>query len=127
MTFEEIFKAGDEGKLDIFKAYDLLEGRKEEICKLVSSDQEKDNIKSLKAELDNCENLQSFIIQSEFDNVVPVPESANEYFSMLKKYVFLYEKAKTQKKGDDSKKYQHSVKTTIALTIDMLKKLDSKI
>lgn len=148
MTFEEIFKSGNEGKIGTFKAYDLLEERSEEISHIIISDLKKYNkntkaYKELQGEKDSCIRLKNHIIKSVFDDVALgifaekaefgesskfEGEQASAYFETLMSDMFFYEKAKKENDeelADDF--YKKALKKQIIQTIDLLKELNEGI
>ncbi len=86
MTFEEILAAGKDNKIDIYKAYDLLEKRKEQIAAIINKDLKRYNFyskdyKELESEIFSCTELQEYLINS-------VKENNKDYEYLYKKELF---------------------------------------
>lgn len=134
MTFEEIWQMGKDGKIDRFKAYDLLEKRSEELAKLDIDTLEKWNAKKLggykdseifkqhEAERNDCTALQQSIIDDTFDEFSGENYATDKLYNVTKA-IFDFEKARHDNSlTDNEKNFQLEItENIINSTINFLK------
>lgn len=134
MTFEEIWQAGKDGKIDRFKAYDLLEERTEELAKMdidaikiwdsKKNGEYKDNeiYKKHETERNDCVALQQSIIDDTFDEFAGKNYATDKLYDVTRA-IFNFEKTMNDNTlTDNEKKIQKEItENVINSTINFLK------
>ena len=134
MTFEEIWQAGKDGKIDRFEAYDLLEERSEELAKMDMDalkiwDAKKNGgyknsepYKQHETEREDCVALQQSIIDDTFDEFAGKDYATDKIYNVTRA-IFDFEKAMHDDTlTDEEKKMQKEItENVINSAIDFLK------
>lgn len=134
MTFEEIWQAGKDGKIDRFKAYELLEERTEELAYLdmhalktwkareMGEYKSSEIYKQHEIERDDCVTLQQNIIDDTFDEFAGKDYATDKIYNVTRA-IFDFEKAMHDDTlTDKEKKMQKEItENVINSAIDFLK------
>lgn len=137
MTFDEIWKAGKQGKLDRFKAYDLLEARTEELSKTETENIKKWNgkeqgaykdskqYKAIEQEKNYCADLEKHIVWQTFADFAG-KEYATQELLDIPLAIFRLHKAQFEKQ-DIEKTERNTAKKVIEARIEWLRTLVEKL